>query len=86
LEIINITLVITIVPEIAIWIIISPVIIITIRINYVLYIKDSNTTSRNIYRRNKRLKRLDLEPEIFINLRLRISINLIKSLVISIYN
>jgi hypothetical protein len=32
--------------------------------------EDPNTAFRNIYQRNKSLKRLDLEPETSINLRL----------------
>jgi hypothetical protein len=65
---------------------ISPIIIITIRISRALYIEDPNTASGSIYQRNKRLRKLDLEPEISINLRLLTSINLIRSLVVAIYN
>jgi hypothetical protein len=78
LEIINIIPVIIIALEIVTRITISFIIIIIFRTSYTLYIENPNTILGNIYQRNKKLKRLDLKPEIFINL--------IRSLVIAIYN
>jgi hypothetical protein len=86
LEIINITSIITAAPKTATRIAISSIIIITIRMSYVLYIEDLNTAPKSIYQRNKRLRKLDLKPGISINLRLRTFINLIRSLIIAIYN
>jgi hypothetical protein len=64
----------------------SPIIIIIISWSYILYIRNPNTTYRNIYRRNKKLKRLNLRIEIFTNLDPEIFITLINTLVILIYN
>jgi hypothetical protein len=64
----------------------SPVIaIITLR-SYVLYIRDPNTAYRSIYRRNKRLRRLNLKVEIFTNLDPEIPVILINALVVLIYS
>jgi hypothetical protein len=64
----------------------SPIIIIIIFRSHVLYIRDSNTAYRNIYRRNKRLKRLNLRIETFTNLDPEIPITLINTLIILIYS
>jgi hypothetical protein len=64
----------------------SPVIIIIILRNYILYIRDPNTIYRSIYRRNKRLKRLDLRVKTFTNLDPEISVTLINTLVVFIYS
>ena len=64
----------------------SPVIIIIMPQSRVLYIRSPNTAYRNIYRRNKRLRRLDLGIEIFISLDPEIPVTLINTLVILIYN
>jgi hypothetical protein len=64
----------------------SPVIAIIILRSCILYIRDSNTIYRSIYRRNKRLKRLDLRIEISTDLDPEIPITLINTLVILIYN
>ena len=64
----------------------SPIIIIIILRSRVLYIRDPNTTYRNIYQRNKRLKRLDLRIKTFTNLDPEIPITLINALVILIYS
>jgi hypothetical protein len=52
----------------------------------VLYIRDPNTAYRSIYRRNKRLRRLDSRVETFTNLDPEIPITLINALVILIYS
>jgi hypothetical protein len=52
----------------------------------VLYIRSLNTAYRSIYRRNKRLRRLDLEIEISISLDPEIPITLINALVVLIYS
>jgi hypothetical protein len=83
LEIINIDLAITSEPVI---ITLSLIIIITIFRSYALYIRDPNTAYRSIYRRNKRLRRLNLRIEIFTNLDPEISITLINALVVLIYS
>jgi hypothetical protein len=54
--------------------------------NCVLYIRSPNTAYRNIYQRNKRLRKLDLEIEISISLDPEIPITLINALVILIYS
>jgi hypothetical protein len=64
----------------------NPIIIIIILQNYILYIRDPNTTYRNIYRKNKKLKKLDLRIEIFTNLDPEIPVTLINTLVILIYS
>jgi hypothetical protein len=64
----------------------SPVIIIIIFRSYILYIKDPNTTYRSIYRKNKRLRKLNSRIEISTNLDPEISITLINALVVLIYN
>jgi hypothetical protein len=64
----------------------SPIIIIIIFRSHVLYIRDPNTAYRSIYRRNKRLKRLDSRIETFTNLDPEIPVTLINTLVILIYN
>jgi hypothetical protein len=64
----------------------SPVIIIIIFRSRVLYIRDPNTTYGSIYRRNKRLRRLDLRIEIFTNLDPEIPVTLINTLVVLIYS
>jgi hypothetical protein len=64
----------------------SPIIIIIILQSYILYIKDPNTAYRNIYQRNKRLRKLNLKIEIFTNLDPEIPITLIDTLVVFIYN
>jgi len=66
--------------------ILSPIIVIIIPRSYILYIRDPNTTYRNIYRRNKRLRRLDSKIETFTNLDPEIPITLINALVILIYS
>jgi hypothetical protein len=52
----------------------------------VLYIRSPNAAYRNIYRRNKRLRRLDLGIEISISSDPEIPVSLINALVILIYN
>jgi hypothetical protein len=52
----------------------------------VLYIRSLNTAYRSIYRRNKRLRRLDLEIEISISLDPEIPITLINALVVLIHS
>jgi hypothetical protein len=64
----------------------SPIIIIIILQSHVLYIRSPNTTYRSIYRRNKRLRRLDLGVEISISSDPEIPVTLINALVILIYN
>ena len=70
-------------PEITI---LSPLIIIIISRSYILYIRNPNTTYRNIYYRNKKLRKLDLGIEIFISSDPEIPITLINILVIFIYS
>ena len=64
----------------------SLVIIIIISRNRVLYIRSPNTIHRNIYRKNKKLKKLNLEIEISISLDPEIPITLINALVVLIYS
>jgi predicted membrane protein len=64
----------------------SPVIVIIILRSCILYIKDSNTTYRSIYQRNKRLKRLNLRVEISTDLDSEIPVISINALVILIYS
>jgi hypothetical protein len=66
---------------------ISNSVIITIILrSRILYIRDPNTAYRSIYRRNKRLKRLDLRIEISTDLDPEIPITLINALVVFIYS
>ena len=83
MEIINTDLAITSEPVITT---LSPIIIIITLQNYILYIRNPNTAYRSIYRRNKRLRRLDLGIEIFISSDSEILITLINTLVILIYS
>jgi hypothetical protein len=64
----------------------SPIIIIIISRSYVLYIRSPNTAYRSIYRRNKRLRRLDLGIEISISSDPEILATLINALVVFIYS
>jgi hypothetical protein len=64
----------------------SPVIVIIILRSRILYIRNPNTAYRNIYRRNKRLRRLDLGVEMSIGLDPEIPVTLINALVVLIYN
>jgi hypothetical protein len=64
----------------------SSIIIIIISRNYILYIRNPNTAYRSIYQRNKRLRRLDLEIEIFISSDPGIPITLINALIVLIYS
>jgi hypothetical protein len=64
----------------------SPIIVIIILRSCILYIRDPNTAYRSIYRKNKRLKRLDLRIEISIDLDSEIPITLINTLVVFIYS
>jgi hypothetical protein len=52
----------------------------------VLYARSPNTTYRSIYRRNKRLRKLNLGIEIFISSDPEIPITLINALVVLIYS
>jgi hypothetical protein len=67
---------------------ISPATVIAIRIprSYTLYIRDQITAPRNIYRRNNKTKRLNLELETSIGLRPRTPETLIRSLAAYTYN
>jgi hypothetical protein len=64
----------------------SPVIIIIMPRSRVLYIRSPNTAYGSIYRRNKRLRRLDLEIEISISSDPKIPVTLINALVVFIYS
>jgi hypothetical protein len=64
----------------------SPVIIIIIFRNRILYIRNPNTAYRSIYRRNKRLRRLDLGIEISISSDPEIPVISINALVVLIYS
>jgi hypothetical protein len=64
----------------------NPIIIIIILQSYILYIRSPNIAYRSIYQKNKRLRKLDLEIEIFISLDPEIPATLINALVVLIYN
>jgi hypothetical protein len=64
----------------------SPVIVIIMLQSRVLYIRDPNTAYRSIYRRNKRLRKLNLRVETFTNLDPEIPVTLINALVVLIYS
>jgi hypothetical protein len=64
----------------------SPIIAIITLQSCILYIRDPNTAYRSIYRRNKRLRRLNLRVEIFTNLNSEIPATLINALVVLIYS
>jgi hypothetical protein len=64
----------------------SPVIAIIISRSRVLYIRSPNITYRSIYRRNKRLRKLNLGIEIFISSDPEIPITLINALVILMHS
>jgi hypothetical protein len=82
-EIINMNLAVTSEPVITIP---SPVIAIIISRSRVLYARSPNIAYGSIYRRNKRLRRLDLGVEIFISSDPEIPVTLINALVILIYS
>ena len=54
--------------------------------SYVLYIRNPNTTYRSIYRRNKRLRRLNLRVETFTDLDPEILATSINALGVLIYS
>jgi hypothetical protein len=54
--------------------------------SYILYIRSPNTAYRSIYRKNKRLRRLDLGIEISISSDPEIPVTLINALVVLIYS
>jgi hypothetical protein len=80
-EIVTTTVIATRIPT-------SPTIVIAIRTprSHTLYIRDQITAPGNIYRRNNKTKRLDLELETSISLRPRIPETLIRSLAAYTYN
>jgi hypothetical protein len=82
-EIININPIITSEPVITTS---SPIIVKIIFRSRILYIRNPNTTYRNIYQKNKRLRRLDLGIEISISSDLEILATLINALVVLIYS